>query len=111
MVKIKRITCDIDRLDETLLAHAIKVFEKYGFNENIEIRISSGGKGFHVIAWNKNGVNLKKLLKIREEAGDDTARIKLDGITGREINVLFTAKKIRKITNSDEILKDAPKNI
>ena len=108
-IKIRRITCDLDRLDESMLSHTLKVFEKYGFDKDIEIEVSSGGKGFHVIAWSDKGVSLKKLLKIREMANDDGARIKLDSITGREINVLFTGKKVSVFNNLSEALNAAIK--
>ena len=100
-VKYRRITVDLDILDESELASSLRVLKKYGFNREITIEISPSGKGFHIIAWNNKGVPFDKLLKIREEAGDDPTRIKFDSMPGREINVLFHKKIKRIITFSD----------
>jgi len=104
-VKYRRITVDLDVLDESELANSLKVLKKYGFNKEITIKISPSGKGFHIIAWNNKGVPFDKLLKIREEAGDDPIRIKFDSMPGREINVLFH-KKIKRIITLPDLKKE-----
>jgi len=95
---IRRITIDLDTLDESELSHALKVIEENGFTEKLQFEISPTGKGWHIIAWHSgNGVDKPKLLDIREKAGDDEARIKLDAIAGRQVNVLFDSKRQRMI--------------
>ena len=91
--KITRITCDLDTKDQKMLEHCLKVFKKHGFTENIEIKPSPGGKGYHIIAWSKKGVTLPKLIEIRKNAGDDQIRCNLDLKANRMIQVLFTNKK------------------
>ncbi|MDD3492290.1 MAG: hypothetical protein PHU95_02315 [Candidatus Thermoplasmatota archaeon] len=94
--RIGRVTCDIDSLDEGALAHAIAVVRQHGFIRDIVFNISSSGNGFHLVAWHRGrGVFKRRLLKIREEAGDDPVRIRLDGLGHRQINVLFT-RKVKK---------------
>lgn len=94
----RRITVDIDILDEYEVANALKVLKENGFNKKITVKLSPSGKGYHIIAWSDKGVPLRELLKIREEAGDDPARIWFDSMACREINVLFDNKNYRIIT-------------
>ena len=102
---IRRITVDLDTLDESELSHALKVLEKNGFIEKIQFEISPSGKGWHIVAWHKKGVTKEKLLTLRAAAGDDATRIKLDAIAGRQINVLFDWKQKKIIRSlSDQLI-------
>jgi len=101
----RRITVDIDILDEYEVANALKVLKENGFDKKITLRLSPSGKGYHIIAWSDKGVPLRELLKIREQAGDDPARIWFDSMTHREINVLFDNKRYRFIT-MEQLLDD-----
>jgi len=103
--KITRITCDLDDKDINKLIRCLKTFRRYGFTEDLTVKLSSSGNGFHAISWSKKGVTLKKLLKIRKKAGDDKIRIMLDGKSFRAIQVLFTKKEKHK---SDLIVDDIP---
>lgn len=91
---ITRITIDLDTKDIKTLIHCLKTLKRYGFTEDLVVRESASRHGFHVIAWNKYGVSLKKLMKIRRKCFDDEIRIKLDNIQGRQIQVLFTKKRV-----------------
>lgn len=102
--KIGRITCDIDDKHIESLIRCLKAFKKYNFTEDVRVTESPSKKGWHVESWIKNwrndeqaGVSLKKLLKIRKNAGDDVIRRDLDEYGDRAIQVLFTTKhkKIR----------------
>ena len=102
--KIGRITCDIDDKNIESLIKCLKAFKKYNFTEDVRVTESPSKKGWHVESWIKNwrndeqaGVSLKKLLKIRKNAGDDVIRRDLDEYGDRAIQVLFTTKhkKIR----------------
>ncbi len=72
MKKITRITCDLDTRDIKFLIRCLKVFKRYGFTKELTVKLSSSEHGFHAIAWSDKGVPLKKLLKIRRKAGDDS---------------------------------------
>lgn len=104
--KFRRITIDIDILDEYEVANALKILDKYGFNKNINVKLSPSGKGYHIVAWSDKGVPLRKLLKIRKKAGDDPARIWFDSLPGREINVLFDRPKIRRVISFDKFMEE-----
>jgi len=103
--KITRCTCDLDDRSVKSLIHCLKVFKRYGFTEDLTVKLSSSGNGFHAISWSKKGVTLKKLLKIRKKAGDDKIRIMLDSKSHRAIQVLFTKKEKH---NSDLVVDDIP---
>jgi hypothetical protein len=102
---ITRITIDIDNRDINQMIKCLKTLKKYYFDKELTIKQSPSGRGYHIISWSDKGVTLKKLLKIRGKSGDDKIRIKLDGKTGRQIQVLFTEKKktILKKTKRREI--------
>lgn len=107
--RYRRITVDIDILDEYEIATALKILYKYGFNKNVEVKLSPSGKGYHIIAWRDKGISLKKLLKIRSEAGDDPARIWFDSLAGREINVLFDIPKRQREITFEQLMKEVGK--
>ncbi|MFW6173128.1 MAG: hypothetical protein ACOC5T_05230 [Elusimicrobiota bacterium] len=98
MNNIKRITLDIDTKDIIQVHNSIQTIKNQGFTEKLEILPSSGGHGYHIIAWSKTGVNKEQLLGIRAKAGDDPIRIYLDSMSGRMIQVLFDSKKKKKLT-------------
>jgi len=106
MRKYRRITCDLDTLDEAEVAYILRIFAEYGFRDKVSVSLSPSGKGYHIIAWNKKGVSKRKLLKIRKIAGDDETRIKLDSMAKRQINVLFDSKKKRMVNNMNDILTE-----
>jgi len=95
--KITRITIDLDTKDEKVLEHCIFVIKKYGFDKDIEVKKSPGGKGHHVVAFSETGLPLHELLMVRKLAGDDHIRIYLDSKAHRAINVLFDHKEKRTI--------------
>ena len=105
MKKITRITCDLDTREIKPLIRCLKVFNRYGFNRDLTVEISPSKRGYHVIAWSKQGVTLDKLIKIRRKAGDDKTRCDLDtwGSGQRMINVLFTSKKRNKLKEGDVV--------
>lgn len=110
MKKISRCTCDIDDRDIKSLIRCLKVFKRYGFIHDLEVKPSPSGNGYHVLAWRKphQGVSKKKLLKIRKKAGDDAIRRMLDSKANRMGQVLFTTKKKGK---TNMILDDIPMEI
>jgi len=101
MEKITRVTCDLDTTNISALIRCLKVFRRYKFTEDLLVKKSSSGNGYHVIAWTSNkGRTLKKLIKIRRKAGDDKIRCDLDLKANRQIQVLFTRKKKKEIKNA-----------
>jgi len=87
-----RITIDVD--DPKNLDQSLKTIKAYGFTEGIEVRISPGGAGRHIIAHTKQGSYPDyQLLFIRHLALDDPFRIILDAQKGRTKQVLFTKKR------------------
>jgi len=100
MDKITRITCDLDTTNISALIRCLKVFRRYKFTEDLTVRKSSSGNGYHVIAWTSTkGRTLKKLIKIRRKAGDDKIRCDLDLKSNRQVQVLFTKKTKKEIKN------------
>lgn len=88
-------TIDIDK-DDVFGVHrirAIGILWMYGYR-NITLRISPSGKHHHIIAWHRTGHTIEKHLEIRDQAGDDKARIYFDEKKNRTINILFSEKKV-----------------
>ena len=92
MKKITRCTCDLDTRNIKDLIRCLKTLKKYHFNKDLEIKLSPSKRGYHIISWADKGVPLKKLLKIREKAGDDSIRCFLDSRSTRMKQVLFDTK-------------------
>lgn len=96
-----RATVDLDTKDKKAIEHSIKTLKAFGFTEDIEVKQSSQ-KGFHIIAWTKEGVPKYRLLLARRLAGDDFRRIILDSKSKRIINVLFDHKTKKVIEIGDK---------
>lgn len=89
-----RCTIDIDPpYVRKKVAHALKMLKKYGFNKDIEVRVSPGRHGRHIVAWSNTGLPEHELLLLRRVAGDDRTRIYLDSKPFRARQVLFTKKR------------------
>ena len=103
--RIARITADLDDRNLDNLIRCLKTFRRYGYTKDVTVRLSSSGRGFHIIAFHKGeGYYLDKLLKIRKKAGDDSTRCLLDGrlLSGhsrRAVQVLFYKKEKKEIKN------------
>lgn len=104
MIKIKRITVDLDDKKLLSIIRCWSILEVYGFGD-IEFKPSPSNRGFHVTAWHKEGYDIDKLLRIRFIAGDDKARIFLDSFTNRTINILFDTKEVYIFKNDKELKK------
>lgn len=100
IIRITRITLDLDDRNINHVIKALKVLRRYGFTKKLEINQSPSKRGYHIIAWSQTGVSKKKLIKIRRKAGDDKIRCDLDARSGRQINVLFTNKKKSRLTHN-----------
>lgn len=97
----KRITIDIDPpAVKTKTSKALILLKRYGFNKDIEVRISPSGKGRHVVAWSETGLPIHELMMLRRICGDDPVRIYLDTKSFRhnirQRQVLFSTKKVIK---------------
>lgn len=82
-IRGRRITIDIDRkendTDKTLEAKkqkALELIKTYPvgapFDQNIEIRTSPSGEGYHLIGWSTRGLFERELHLLRKIAGDDS---------------------------------------
>jgi len=72
-IKGKRITLDIDPpYVKAKTQKALKLLKRYGFNKDVEVRISPSGKGRHVISWSEVGLPIHELMMLRRIAGDDS---------------------------------------
>ena len=91
-MKIRRITIDIDNKNAINICRAYAVLFVYGYR-NISIKTSPSGRGYHLIGWHEKGHYLKDHLEIRKNAGADGARVYMDRMTGRTINILFDEKR------------------
>lgn len=94
-----RLTLDLDGMNlnrAKLKFNMVKFL--YPYASEFELRRSSGGKGYHIIAYDVYSPTLSgvtELLADRIALGDDPKRIKKDFerfVEGLPINVLFTQK-------------------
>lgn len=89
-----RVTIDIDERDLVRLGKIIAFFRKnYGIIP--EVRVSSSGRGFHVIAYGLD-ISYEESLKIRKMLGDDANRVMLDESILKPKQVLFSVKNGKK---------------
>lgn len=96
-----RITVDVDApYAERKTKKALKLLERYGFNKDVEVRVSPGGHGRHIICWSEIGLPEHELMMLRRICFDDPTRMYLDTKTfqhrGRMRGVLFTTKMVTK---------------
>jgi hypothetical protein len=96
-----RITIDIDPpYVKRKVKKALILLGRYGFNKDVDVRVSPGGHGRHIICWSETGLLAHELIMLRRIAGDDPVRIYLDTKTyqhrARMRQVLFTTKKVMK---------------
>lgn len=97
----KRITIDIDPpAVKTKTSKALKLLKRYGFDKDVEQRVSPGGHGVHLVAWSETGLPVHELMLLRRICGDDPIRIYLDTKSFRHKQrmkqVLFSTKKVIK---------------
>lgn len=70
----------------------LKEFKKLNIH-HVTIKQSASKKGYHLTGWHKIGWTSDKLLQLRENLGDDKARIYLDRTHDKHIQVLFDTKR------------------
>lgn len=97
MEAIQRICVDLDTRDIDAVIRCLKTFRRYGFVKDLEIKLSSSKKGYHLIAWHDVGVSKKKLMEIRKKAGCDKIQLMLDAKSNRQIQVMFDRKEKRRM--------------
>jgi hypothetical protein len=95
-----RLTVDLDNPSELQLLKTYFNCKRYGI---VEVCISSGGKGYHMIVSGLK-LTLKQVIELRRTLGDDENRIFFDemGLTYKPKQVLFTGKGKNRITWIDE---------
>jgi hypothetical protein len=92
-VKQSRVTIDIDGYVENPELTAIRAY--HGLEQRadeVEVRVSSGGEGIHLIGWFHNRLTDAQKSVIRRTLGDDRKRVALDefrGEVGHTTNVLW----------------------
>ena len=102
MEPIQRICVDLDTKDIDEVIRCLRLFKRYKFTKDLEIKLSSSKNGYHLISWHDDvGVSKKKLMQIRKKAGCDKIQLMLDSRTGRQIQVLSDTKHKRKYLKLD----------
>lgn len=86
-----RVTLDLDDADELDVLRGVHCLRADGA-ESVDIRVSSGGEGFHVRAW-FDGLSDEGVERLRRMYGDHVRRIDLDATHQiKPDQMLFTRK-------------------
>lgn len=97
-MKQSRVTIDLDAYVPQMELKAIRAYHTLEREaDDVEVRISSGGEGIHIIGWFSERLSEGAQKTLRRMLNDDTNRTRLDTLEGwhREravSNVLWTEK-------------------
>jgi len=91
-----RLTLDWDDITKDEMIRRLRVVRSFFPTNDIEVYLSSSGKGFHVIVYDLN-VGLEESFKIREMFWDDHKRLTYDKFKSEissmiPTQILFTKK-------------------
>jgi len=90
-----RVTIDLDERNEEKLLKIIAYFVK-NFKVFPEVRISSSGRGYHVVVRGLN-ISFEESIRLRKKLGDDAKRIEFDLKTKfKPKQILFREKNGKK---------------
>lgn len=94
-----RVTLDLDSVDESPI-QAIRAYHALQrAAEEVEVRISSGGRGLHLIGYFTERLDETAKERLRRSLGDDAKRLELDNLRGSAATsqVLWTEKDGRTV--------------
>ena len=109
-----RITADLDNIAELTATIRTNLIIKWLYDtmnviiESKEIRVSSSGKGIHIILWSSSKINNKQIFFIRSLLGDDYKRIERDK-KSKHKQTLFYKKKFLNEDDRENIIVDLRK--
>lgn len=95
---MRRITLDWDRICRGKLCRRMKLVNKIFWDKRVVVRVSSGGKGYHVIVYGVD-LNFMDVISLRHFLGDDLRRLMIDEYRKKkncQTQVLFSEKRGRR---------------
>lgn len=95
--RLCRVTVDIDSYHYDFELKAIRAYynAQAAGAVDVDVRISSSGRGIHIIAWFSEILTHHQKMRLREALGDDPNRVRMDeirGNAGHTTEVLWTQK-------------------
>jgi len=106
----QRVTIDLDGKDypsfEAFRYAAVETWHNlHHSSDRVDVAVSSGQHGLHLVAWFHDDVAFYKQVKLRRAHGDDPRRIDMDcqrwlELGGRFSDVLFASKDDRDETKT-----------
>lgn len=92
-----RVTLDFDGYADRMRLQAIGAYHQLDrLADEVEVAISSGGGGLHMVGWFEDHLTFGDRIKIRRALGDDTNRIEIDierAVNGIYTGVLWSEKR------------------
>jgi len=84
-----RVTLDFDGYADRMRLRAIEAYHALDrFADDVDVAISSGGEGLHIVGWFEQPLTFAEKIKLRRTLGDDSNRIKID--IERAMNDVYT---------------------
>lgn len=84
-----RVTLDIDGYKSDMRLTAIGAYHQLDrLADDVDVAISSGGSGLHIVGWFCDPLTFGERIKMRRTLGDDCNRIKID--IERAVNGIYT---------------------
>lgn len=100
-----RLTIDLDAKEFSPSAFRLKAIRSWhnlqDMGADVDVHVSSSGKGLHLVAWFREPLRFHEQVAIRREAGDDPRRTWMDcqrWLNGLYTDVLFEDKDRREFS-------------
>lgn len=95
---ISRVTIDIDSYCPGWRMKAVKAYynARNAGAVELDVRVSSSGKGIHIVAWFPKLLTDERKTTLRETLGDDPNRMRMDAVrggVGHTTQVLWSEKR------------------